>query len=82
MRENQAASDLRAMADKTSGNVHWHDSAPLPRSTLSAFDFLRRPPDGPEKCLRRYYLRDAEAFDTRVQVWPCKSGGICDWQRQ
>jgi hypothetical protein len=24
---------------------------------------------------------DAEAFDTRVQVWPCKSGGICDWQR-
>jgi hypothetical protein len=25
---------------------------------------------------------DAEAFDTRIQVWPCKSGGICDWQRQ
>jgi hypothetical protein len=24
---------------------------------------------------------DAEAFDTRVQVWPCKSGGICNWQR-
>jgi hypothetical protein len=24
---------------------------------------------------------DAEAFDTRIQVWPCKSGGICDWQR-
>jgi hypothetical protein len=25
---------------------------------------------------------DAEAFDTRIQVWPCKSGGICNWQRQ
>jgi hypothetical protein len=24
---------------------------------------------------------DAQAFDTRVQVWPCKSGGICNWQR-
>jgi hypothetical protein len=24
---------------------------------------------------------DAQAFDTRIQVWPCKSGGICDWQR-
>jgi hypothetical protein len=24
---------------------------------------------------------DAEARDTRIQVWPCKSGGICDWQR-
>ena len=23
---------------------------------------------------------DAQAFDTRIQVWPCKSGGICNWQ--
>jgi hypothetical protein len=25
---------------------------------------------------------DAQAFDTRIQVWPCKSGGICDWKRK
>jgi hypothetical protein len=24
---------------------------------------------------------DAEAFDTRIQVWPCRSGGICNWKR-
>jgi hypothetical protein len=24
---------------------------------------------------------DAQAFDTRVQIWPCRSGGICNWQR-
>jgi len=24
---------------------------------------------------------DAEAFDARIQVWPCKSGGICNWKR-
>jgi hypothetical protein len=24
---------------------------------------------------------DAQASDTRIQVWPCKSGGICGWQR-
>ncbi len=24
---------------------------------------------------------DAEAFDRRIQVWPCKTGGICGWQR-
>ena len=24
---------------------------------------------------------DAQAFDTRIQVWPCKSGGICNWKR-
>jgi hypothetical protein len=24
---------------------------------------------------------DAQARDTRVQTWPCRSGGICGWQR-
>ncbi len=25
---------------------------------------------------------NAQAFDTRIQVWPCRSGGICNWKRQ
>jgi len=24
---------------------------------------------------------DAQAFDTRVQTWPCRSGGICNWKQ-
>ena len=24
---------------------------------------------------------NAQAFDTRIQAWPCKSGGICNWKR-
>jgi hypothetical protein len=24
---------------------------------------------------------DAQAFDTRIQIWPCRSGGICNWKR-
>jgi hypothetical protein len=24
---------------------------------------------------------DAQAMDTRIQTWPCRSGGICDWKR-
>jgi hypothetical protein len=24
---------------------------------------------------------DAQARDTRIQVWPCRSGGICNWKR-
>jgi hypothetical protein len=24
---------------------------------------------------------DAQAFDIRIQVWPCRSGGICNWKR-
>ncbi|WJR80240.1 hypothetical protein [Bradyrhizobium sp. NP1] len=23
---------------------------------------------------------DAQAFDTRIQTWPCRSGGICNWK--
>ena len=23
---------------------------------------------------------DAQASDTRIQVWPCRSGGICNWR--
>jgi len=25
---------------------------------------------------------DSQAFDARVQVWPCRSGGICNWKPQ
>jgi hypothetical protein len=24
---------------------------------------------------------EAQALDSRIQAWPCKSGGICDWKR-
>ena len=24
---------------------------------------------------------DAEARDARIQTWPCRSGGICNWQK-
>jgi hypothetical protein len=25
---------------------------------------------------------EAQAFDTRIQLWPCRSGGICNWKPQ
>ncbi len=30
---------------------------------------------------RRSNPLDAQAMDTRIQTWPCRSGGICDWKR-
>jgi len=24
---------------------------------------------------------DAQAMDSRIQAWPCKSGGICNWKQ-
>jgi len=34
------------------------------------------------KMVRRHSnLLDAQAMDTRIQTWPCRSGGICNWKR-
>lgn len=35
------------------------------------------------KLARRHHSNplDAQAMDTRVQTWPCRSGGICNWKR-
>nr|WP_157337338.1 hypothetical protein [Bradyrhizobium cajani] len=30
---------------------------------------------------RRGNPLDAQAMDTRIQTWPCRSGGICNWKR-
>ena len=36
----------------------------------------------PVKLARRHRNPlDAQAFDARIQIWPCRSGGICNWQR-
>jgi hypothetical protein len=32
------------------------------------------------KLARRVNPLDANAMDTRIQKWPCRSGGICDWK--
>jgi hypothetical protein len=41
-----------------------------------------KPAGAPTKVARRHTNPlDAQAFDTRIQVWPCRSGGICNWQR-
>jgi len=34
------------------------------------------------KLARRHgHPLDAQAADTRIQTWPCRTGGICNWQR-
>ena len=35
----------------------------------------------PQVAQRRGNPLDAQARDTRIQTWPCKSGAICGWQR-
>jgi hypothetical protein len=53
-----------------------HARAEKPRGIAQA------KPTKPTKLARRHTNPlDAQAFDTRIQVWPCRSGGICNWKR-
>lgn len=38
-------------------------------------------PAAQKKVVRRGNPLNANAADTRVQVWPCRTGGICNWQK-
>jgi hypothetical protein len=45
----------------------------------SAVHFGRR--STAKTALHRRKLLEAQASDRRIQMWPCKSGGICNWKR-
>jgi hypothetical protein len=53
------------------------------RSTLVAHARLDKPKGAARTRLahRPSNPLDAQAFDTRIQTWPCRSGGICDWKQ-
>jgi len=57
-----------ALASRKTGMAHV--AAVKPRS--AARTFVARSRGNP---------LDAQALDTRIQVWPCRSGGICNWKR-
>ncbi|HMH62257.1 MAG TPA: hypothetical protein VK561_13360, partial [Bradyrhizobium sp.] len=55
----------------------------VPRATLAHMRAQKPRGAARTKLARRHgNPLDAEARDTRIQVWPCKSGGICDWRKQ
>jgi hypothetical protein len=55
-------------------------AAPVAKATRSVA--LRQRPPARARVVRAHSNPlDANAADTRVQVWPCRSGGICSWQK-
>jgi len=61
-------------------------SRPAPARSERAAQAKTRVADKPRAAARATLARrggnplDAQAFDTRIQAWPCKSGGICNWK--
>lgn len=63
-----------------------HVSIPKTRVAQTRVVDHRRPGKPPDAARTRLAHRhtnplDAQAMDTRIQVWPCRSGGICNWQQ-
>ena len=60
-----------------------HARAEKPRASGTAHARAERPrtPARTKLVGRQSNPLDANASDTRIQVWPCRSGGICHWQR-
>jgi hypothetical protein len=63
------------------------DPAPVATPAAPVVEAARAPVAKPQAGPRRKLARsrgnplDAQASDTRIQVWPCRSGGICNWSK-
>lgn len=73
--EAKTVPDVKALPDvKVKQTVRVH--------VVKPHRIARTKPPVRAKLVRRHTNPlDAQASDTRIQVWPCKSGGICDWRR-
>jgi len=78
----EARSDRKPV--KTERVVVAKEAAPKPLvETHVAHERAEKPRGAARTKLARRHTNplDAQARDTRIQTWPCKSGGICGWQR-
>jgi hypothetical protein len=75
----EARSDRKPV--KTERVVVSKEAAPKPQQI--AQERAAKPRGAARTKLARRHTNplDAQARDTRIQTWPCKSGGICGWQR-
>jgi len=73
---------VEAKADRAGETVHAKAVHPA-RSVRVAHTRVEKPRVAARTRLAHRHGNplDAQARDTRIQVWPCKSGGICGWKR-
>lgn len=72
----------KARADNDVAEPHAHArSAPSPPRRVHASAQKSRGTARTRLAHRHHNPLDAQALDTRIQVWPCKSGCICKWKQ-
>jgi hypothetical protein len=71
----------KARSDSDVADPHAHAKAPHPVRTVHVRTEKPRGTARTRLAHRHRNPLDAQAMDTRIQVWPCKSGGICKWKQ-
>jgi hypothetical protein len=66
---------------RISGPRQLHANSERPRGAVrTSLAHRQGNPGGNPRGNARGNPLDAQAMDTRIQTWPCKSGGICNWK--
>lgn len=76
----QARAEPVAEPTKTETITVQKSVTPSPRVAHAPAEHLRQAKRTPIALHRRNPV-EAEARDIRIQVWPCRTGGICNWKR-
>jgi hypothetical protein len=76
-----AAVPVQAKTDRPVDAAHVAaEPKPVPTTRVKAARAERQAPARAKLARRHSNPLDAQARDTRVQTWPCRSGGICNWR--
>jgi hypothetical protein len=87
--KTDAKADIKTDSAKTDHPAHVAQprvvvSRPAPHHAVAVRHARAEKPRGAARTRlahRRGNPLDAQALDTRIQTWPCNSGGICNWKQ-
>ena len=73
---------IEARAERTNPAPSARVARGIPAKTHIAHQNVDKPRGASRTKLARRHGNplDAQASDTRIQVWPCRSGAICNWK--
>jgi len=76
----------RVIAPEVAARAAEPENAARPKATARKARVVQGRVEKPRGAARAKLARrnplDAQARDTRIQTWPCKSGAMCGWQSQ
>ena len=72
---------IEARSDRADADASVWPRPPARKAHVAKTQIAKTQIAKPQVAQRRGNPLDAQARDTRIQTWPCKSGAMCGWQR-